>query len=78
MITRVAVSDSARAVELAKQAGKYTERKTDTIAHARIIALRTSGHSIAETAKLAGCSESQVKRVWALAQKQKAELPRSA
>jgi DNA invertase Pin-like site-specific DNA recombinase len=64
-------------VELAKQAGKYTGRKTDTTVHARIIALRGSGHSIAETAKLAGCSESQVKRVWALAQK-KAGLPRSA
>ncbi|WP_350494653.1 helix-turn-helix domain-containing protein [Pseudomonas alloputida] len=34
--------------------------------HDRIIALRTAGHSIAETAKLARCSESQVKRVWAL------------
>jgi DNA invertase Pin-like site-specific DNA recombinase len=65
-------------VELAKQAGKYTGRKTDTTVHARIIALRASGHSIAETAKLAGCSESQVKRVWALAQKQKATLPQSA
>ncbi len=28
--------------------------------------LRTAGHSIPETARLAGCSESQVKRVWAL------------
>jgi DNA invertase Pin-like site-specific DNA recombinase len=65
-------------VELAKQAGKYTGRKTDATVHARIIALRGSGHSIAETAKLAGCSESQVKRVWALAQKQKATLPQSA
>jgi DNA invertase Pin-like site-specific DNA recombinase len=65
-------------VELAKQAGKYTGRKTDATVHARIIALRGSGHSIAETAKLAGCSESQVKRVWALAQKQKATQPQSA
>ena len=53
-------------VELAKQAGRYTGRKADTLAHDRIIALRTAGHSIAETAKLARCSESQVKRVWAL------------
>ncbi|WP_231702266.1 helix-turn-helix domain-containing protein [Halopseudomonas litoralis] len=34
--------------------------------HNRIIALRSAGHSIAATAKLAGCSESQVKRVWAM------------
>jgi transposase-like protein len=46
--------------------------------HAWIITLRSSGHSIAQTAKLAGCSASQVKRVWALAQKQKTTLPQSA
>jgi hypothetical protein len=34
--------------------------------HARIKALRVGGHSIAETARLAGYSESQVKRVMAL------------
>ena len=34
--------------------------------HQRIIALRGSGHSITETARRAGCSESQVKRIWAL------------
>ncbi|WP_442763597.1 hypothetical protein [Malikia spinosa] len=28
--------------------------------------MRAGGHSIAETARLAGCSESQVKRVMAL------------
>lgn len=65
-------------VELAKQAGKYTGRKADTTAHERIIALRAGGHSIAQTAKLAGCSESQVKRVCALAQKEKAGSPRPA
>jgi len=53
-------------VELAKQSGKYAGRKADTLAHDRIIALRTAGHSIAETARLARCSESQVKRVWAM------------
>ena len=53
-------------VELAKEAGRYAGRKADTLAHDRIVALRTAGHSIAETAKLARCSESQVKRVWAL------------
>jgi DNA invertase Pin-like site-specific DNA recombinase len=53
-------------VELAKSAGKYAGRQTNTGMHQRIEALRGGGHSIAETAKLAGCSESQVKRVWAL------------
>jgi len=53
-------------VELAKQAGKYTGRKTNAATHGRIIALRTSGCSIKKTADLAGCSESQVKRVWSM------------
>lgn len=53
-------------VELAKTAGRYTGRKPDTKVHARIVALRTAGHSIPDTARLAGCSESQVKRIWAL------------
>ncbi|WP_407250256.1 recombinase family protein [Klebsiella pneumoniae] len=53
-------------VELAKDAGRYTGRKANTKVHERIVALRTAGHSIPETARLAGCSESQVKRVWAL------------
>jgi DNA invertase Pin-like site-specific DNA recombinase len=55
-------------IQLAKEKGKYAGRKTDMAVHERIIALRRSGHSIAETAKLARCSESQVKRVWALHQ----------
>jgi len=50
-------------IELAKTAGRYAGRKTDTDMHARIMALRASGLSITKTAKLAGCSESQVKRV---------------
>jgi DNA invertase Pin-like site-specific DNA recombinase len=53
-------------VELAKSAGKCQGRKTDTVTHERIIALRTAGKSIAETAKLAACSTSQVKRVWGM------------
>lgn len=53
-------------VQLAKTAGKYAGRQADTSMHQRIKALRRGGHSIAETAKLAGCSESQVKRIWAL------------
>jgi hypothetical protein len=32
--------------------------------HKKIIALRGGGQSIAKTAELAGCSESQVKRIW--------------
>ena len=53
-------------VELAKNAGRFTGRKPNTKVHDRIVALRTAGHSIPEAARLAGCSESQVKRVWAL------------
>jgi len=34
--------------------------------HARIKALRAAGYSTTETARLAGCSKSQVKRVTAL------------
>ena len=53
-------------VALAKAAGKYTGRQADMATHARIIALRKAGHSIPATAKLAGCSESQIKRIWSL------------
>jgi DNA invertase Pin-like site-specific DNA recombinase len=53
-------------VELARAAGKYTGRRADLKTHDRIIELRTARHSIQRTAKLAGCSVSQVKRVWAL------------
>jgi DNA invertase Pin-like site-specific DNA recombinase len=53
-------------IELAKQAGRYQGRRADPKRRAQVIALRESGHSIAKTAKLAGCSTSQVKRIWAL------------
>jgi len=53
-------------VELAKAKGKYHGRKTDAATHQRIIALRIAGKSIAETARLAACSGSQVKRVWGM------------
>jgi len=56
-------------VELARKAGRYTGRKPDLNTHERIIALRTAGHSIPDTAKLAGCSKSQVKRIWASRQR---------
>lgn len=52
-------------IALARQAGKYTGRKPDHAMHQRIIALRPT-HSIKATAELAGCSPSQVKRIWAL------------
>jgi len=53
-------------VAIAKNAGKYAGRKADAVKHARIVALRSAGKSIAETAALAECSESQVKRIWAM------------
>lgn len=53
-------------VQLAKAAGKYAGRIPDAAIHQRIIALRGAGQSIKRTAELAGCSESQVKRIWAI------------
>jgi DNA invertase Pin-like site-specific DNA recombinase len=53
-------------VLLAKTAGKYAGRKADTMTQQRIIALRGARHTIKRTAELAGCSESQVKRIWAI------------
>lgn len=53
-------------VELAKASGKYKGRKPDSKTHERIIALRESGMTIERTASLAGCSISQVKRIWAM------------
>lgn len=53
-------------VQLAKSTGKYTGRQADTTTHQRIIALRSAGQTINRTAELAGCSISQVKRIWAL------------
>lgn len=67
-------------IELAKAAGRYAGRTPDTATHARIVALREGGKSIAETARLAGCSQSQVKRVCAMARPavgDKKELARS-
>lgn len=55
-------------IELAKAAGRYNGRKPNKALHARVIALRTADSSISETARLAGCSESQVKRIWAARQ----------
>jgi DNA invertase Pin-like site-specific DNA recombinase len=52
-------------IDIAKAEGKYLGRKADTATHECIIALREAGHTIAKTAKLAGCSDAQVKRIWA-------------
>lgn len=40
----------------------------DKATHERIVALPTGGHGIDDKARMAGFSESQVKRVWSLAQ----------
>lgn len=53
-------------VQLAKAVGKYTGRIPDTTTHQLIITLRDTGQTIKRTAELAGCSESQVKRIWAI------------
>ena len=42
-----------------------SEMVDDRRQHERIVALRSAGKSIAETARLAECSASQVKRIWA-------------
>ncbi|TOK33120.1 resolvase, partial [Vibrio parahaemolyticus] len=51
-----------------KKKGKYKGRKANQKTHELIIKLRPN-HTIAETARLAGCSESLVKLVWANHQK---------
>jgi DNA invertase Pin-like site-specific DNA recombinase len=56
-------------IKLAKTAGKYTGRVANTDIHRRIVALRGAGHSIKQTAELAGCSASQVKKVCAAAKR---------
>jgi len=53
-------------VQLAKAAGKYPGRLSDTATHQRIVALREAGQTIKRAAELAGCSQSQVKRIWAI------------
>jgi len=52
-------------IEIAKQRGQYRGRRPNRALHDRIVALRQGGQSIGETARLAGCSASHVKRVWA-------------
>lgn len=64
-------SRQRQGVQLAKAAGKYSGRKANLPIHERIITLRQSGLTIVRTATLAGCSISQVKRIWAIHQSQK-------
>ncbi|MGX2055798.1 recombinase family protein [Xanthomonas axonopodis] len=52
-------------IELAKARDKYRGRPADQAIHARIVALRGRGETIANTARLAGASITTVKRVWA-------------
>lgn len=56
-------------IELAKKKGKYQGRKANHKQHEIIISLRPN-HTIEETARFAGCSTSQVKRIWAEHKKQ--------
>lgn len=56
----------AQGIAIAKSKGRYAGRTADEKKNELIIELRTSGNSIARTAKLASCSTSQVKRIWAL------------
>jgi DNA invertase Pin-like site-specific DNA recombinase len=53
-------------IQIAKTAKKYTGRIPDVGSHQRIVALRAAGQTIKRTAELAGCSLSQVKRIWAI------------
>lgn len=52
-------------IAIAKAEGRSGGRKGDLAKHARIIALRDGGKSITQTADLAECDRSTVKRVWA-------------
>lgn len=64
-------------IRLAQQEGKYKGRRANKALHGRIVALRKAGQTIAETARLAGCSEAQVKRVWAAHRAESQPLPQS-
>ncbi|WP_311732568.1 helix-turn-helix domain-containing protein [Burkholderia ubonensis] len=53
---------------IAKRDGRYAGRKPDEAVHRRVLALLAGGHTVADTARLAGCSPATVKRVRAAAQ----------
>lgn len=67
-------------IEIARTHGKYRGRRPNQALHDRVVAFRRGGYSITETARLAGCSQSQVKRVWAAraTDKSQSELEREA
>lgn len=65
-------------IALAKAEGRIGGRRSDRGKHARIIALRGAGKSIAETADLVECDRSTVKRVWSGHLRSKASLTASA
>lgn len=50
-------------IDIAKRKNIYTGKKPNTLLHERILALRSSKHTISETARLCKCSESLVKLV---------------
>ncbi|WP_342250886.1 recombinase family protein [Sphingomonas sp. OTU376] len=52
-------------IKRAQSEGRYRGRGVNGTLHARILALRRKGTGIRETAEIAGCSASHVKRVWA-------------
>lgn len=52
-------------IAIAKDRGRFTGKQANAALHRRVIALREAGQSIANTALLADCSMSQVKRIWA-------------
>lgn len=52
-------------IDLARSQGRYKGRKANEGKNQMILALRAAGRSIADTAKLASCSESHVKQVCA-------------
>lgn len=64
-------------IHQAQEEGKYKGRRANKALHGRIVALRKSGQTIAETARLAGCSQTLVKRVWAAHQAEFQPLLRS-
>lgn len=64
-------------IRLAQEEGKYKGRRANKALHGRIVALRKAGQTIAETARLAGCSDTLVKRVWAAHRAESQPLPHS-
>ena len=56
-------------IEQAKKKGKYKGRKANIKNHELIVKLRPN-NTIAETARLAGCSKSQVKLIWSAHKKE--------